>query len=281
MKFNYLISLLLLLACPSIFAQNTHNIGLFTQLNTQQSGSPGIAVRYQWQFSPSFAVESQYLSSGDIKIKKNLSNIVGDQSILSIGSLFLKQYSPTLAIKFSGGVNYVLSSSHDYFVESSSLSPYLKISLEYKVNRHFTIEAGQSSYFQSEQLGNNHNFFIGFNYLLPFTKANIKKSAPTVQSMVTSNKQIAIKLPNTYTHQLKPPQTQWVLQIAAYTHKANAEKRLAQLKQKSIFNQYHILHFDNYYRIVSKPYLNHDDVISQHKQLLQRYGVTNLVKQLP
>lgn len=275
--------------------QNSHRLGTFTSLNTKQTGSVGFAIKYQWQFDSAFAFEGQYLTSGDIKIKTNSTNYLGEQSLLSIGAVFLKKYNPELNIKIASGANYVISSSSDLFIQQSSISPYLKLTLEYQLTDKLFLEAGQASYFQGDRLGNNHNFFIGINYLLSSSSENQSRSFTTSKSaslkptppIDAQPTELTVTAPSTniinHPHDsflIKNDKLTWVLQLGAYTDEINADQALIEFKLNPIFNQYHIVFFKGFYRVISPSFTSYDLAHKVSAELLQNNGVSNLIKQL-
>lgn len=294
---RYLITVLLfsILLISTANGQNRHRLGVFSALSTEQADSVGFIFNYQWQFHSSFAFESLYTNSGNLKVSTNTSTYQGDQSLLSIGAVFLKQYNPELTLKFSSGANYVLSSSSDFFIQQSSISPYLKLALEYQLTDQLFIEAGQASYFQSDLLGNNHNFFIGINYLFSSSPKNQLTSSPSKK--ITNPKSvihIAAEQQKTFTPTLQAQSTKypsdplsvqevkpsWVLQLGAYVDQLNADQALIEFQLNPLLKHYHIEFIQGYFRIISPRFSSHNAAHNVSIELKQNNGISNFIKQL-
>ncbi|GAA5131058.1 SPOR domain-containing protein [Thalassotalea piscium] len=275
---SLLISLLLI--CKA-YGQNLHSVGAYSTLNTQQKGTPGIALKYQWQYNPSFALEGLLINTNTINTNTHSNTTSGKQSLLSIGAVFIKEYSPKLSIKFSSGASYVLKSSNDLFSEKSSVSPYLTLALEYKINQNLHLEAGQTSYFQKQVIGSNHSFFLGLNYLFGTTASSIKAhtriSKRSIDNIPTSSASVVSSAINNQS--FKQDKHSWVIQLGAFTIESNAENVLQNLQVNPYFTHYKVVLASGLYRIYSPSFNSYIEAQHISTDLKHNHNISNLIKQ--
>lgn len=145
-------------------ADDSHHFGAAIQYHVDQSSSPGFSAFYRWQFQESLSLEANYIDSNNITIDKNQYRVSGNYSHFLLGANFLKQYNNKLLMIAGGGFGYVLTSSNSILIKEQQISPYLKLAANYTIDDKLSVEFGQFTHFQENELSTNHAVYISVNY---------------------------------------------------------------------------------------------------------------------
>ncbi len=152
------------LFCSSALANDAHRLGTAIQYHLDQDSAPGFSASYQWQFHESILFDTTYIDSNDITVYDNTDSQSGNYSQLLLGVNFLKQYNDNLYITAGSGIGYVLSSSNQALISEQKISPYVKLAANYAISNNFSVELGQLTHFNSDQLATNHAIFFSVNF---------------------------------------------------------------------------------------------------------------------
>jgi len=281
----------------SIYAQNTHKVGLGLNYHLDQKSNPGYQVNYQWQFAHSYELEARYLNSSDIEITHNKQNIIGDYSQFSLGANFIKRYNKNLSFKAGTGLGFITSSSNKNLVASQTMAPYVKLAASYQLTKQSQIEIGQMSAFNNDNLATNHSVYLAFNYqfgspsrLFQQSTANNDANAQVEQQSASSQPASAPQptvIRPTIT-QVSPTPTVnndsfiagWYIQFGAYQNRSNANKRRTHLQVNHPSLVFSLIDHKQYYRIVSQRFLMKQRADDYIDMINSQYSLKGYVTQL-
>ena len=157
------LTILYLLSSDSL-ANDSHHAGAAIQYHVDQTSMPGFSAFYQWQFQESLLLEANYIDSNNITVDKNQHSVSGNYSQFLLGANFLKQYNNNLLMVAGGGFSYVLTSSNSLLIKEQQIAPYLKLAANYTIDDKFSVELGQFTHFQGNELSTNHAVYLSVNY---------------------------------------------------------------------------------------------------------------------
>jgi len=278
------------LMSSAVIADDVHKVGASIDYNLDQDSASGYGAFYQWQFGESIEFEANYIQSNDISVEKDQGFTLGDYTHLLLGANFIKQFNEQLSIKAGTGVGYVMTSSNQLLVEKQSIAPYIKLAANYQINDQFSVEVGQFTHFQSNELATNFALFVGLTFQFggqapTFIERNNQSSRPVrakptptvrkVHKNIVLEKPVEVKAETEMANK-----SGWFVQLGAYKDKANAQKTLAKLRMLAEIPKLTIIHTDGYFRVVSMPFITKQRADDHIDLIANSYRITGYVTQL-
>jgi len=291
MRLKYSLFLVCCLANTAVIADDIHKFGASIDYNLDQDSAPGYGAFYQWQFGESIEFEANYIQSNDIKVVTDEYYTAGDYSHLLIGANFIKQFNEQLSIKAGTGIGYVLTSSNQTLIEKQSIAPYIKLAANYQITEQLSVEAGQITHFQSNDIDTNFSLFFGLSFKFGDGKPTIVERPIATRVPVTSKpvyrtptETIAAEAPSKPANTVSPIKQQvnnaWFVQLGAFSEKVNAQLTLVKMRHLAQEPTLSIIYANNYYRIVSMPFRNKQRADDHVDMIAKAYQITGYVTQL-
>jgi len=277
----------------AVIADDVHKVGASIDYHLDQESASGYGAFYQWQFGESIEFEANYIQSNDISVEKDQGVTLGDYTHLLLGANFIKQFNEQLSIKAGTGVGYVMTSSNQLLVEKQSIAPYIKLAANYQINDQFSVEVGQFTHFQSNELATNYSLFFGLTFQFggqaptiiernnQNSKPVIAKTKPAMSPARKIHKNIVLEKPIEVIAEAEMiSKNGWFVQLGAYEDKANAQMTLAKLRMLAEIPKLTIIHTDGYFRIVSMPFTTKQRADDHIDLIANSYRITGYVTQL-
>jgi len=277
----------------AVIADDVHKVGASIDYHLDQESASGYGAFYQWQFGESIEFEANYIQSNDISVEKDQGVTLGDYTHLLLGANFIKQFNEQLSIKAGTGVGYVMTSSNQLLVEKQSIAPYIKLAANYQINDQFSVEVGQFTHFQSNELATNYSLLFGLTFQFggqaptiiernnQNSKPVIAKTKPAMSPARKIHKNIVLEKPIEVIAEAEMiSKNGWFVQLGAYEDKANAQMTLAKLRMLAEIPKLTIIHTDGYFRIVSMPFTTKQRADDHIDLIANSYRITGYVTQL-
>mgnify|MGYP000271214107 CR=1 FL=1 len=280
----------------SIFAQDTHKVGVGFNYHLDQENGPGYHLFYQWQFGESFEFETRYFDNNDIVLQSNESDVFANYDQFSIGANFIKRYNSDLSIKAGTGLGFVVSSSNEMVIEKQTMSPYIMLAATYKLTKNLSMEFGQFSHFNSELLDTNHSLFLSLSYQFGqrYNSSPMIEStapAPTLRKTTTTNPSqvrptVAPERVKSTTVNKAPAKTLiankslWFVQFGAYNNAANGQMALSKLQNAYPSIAFNLINHNNYYRVISHNFESKQRADDYVNMLMNNYNLSGYITQL-
>lgn len=235
--------------------------------NTDQDSTPGAGLFLNYTHNSFLEFEAGYIDSNDVNVTLNTFEQTGSYTSVLLGANIYRDYSESIKLTFGGGANYLLDSSNESIVEEGKISPYLKLSLQYKLSDTVAVEIGQIGQFSLDSLNTSQSTFLGVVWHFGESRKKPVKKAKTISRKV-KQQEIASKVQETeeYTSEIiddnsaiesnKPTvnQVNWYIQFGAFSSEKNANTHLQNIAEQA--KQYNIVNLSvkfnkGLYRVVS------------------------------
>ncbi len=276
---------LLVLIFPVLSQANNHILIPLVSFHLDQKTLPGYGLGYQYRYNDSFEFDIGMIQSNDLEVVQAQQTTFGHYTSIFVGTNFMKTYNDDLTIKAGTGLTYFLSSNNQQLVTNNQVSPYIKISAEYKLNLHLHLEVGQLSTFSKGDIGNNHSIFIGLAW--SFGTTNISSleqkqlgavNTRVVDKVIENN----IITPDRTSLSLNKATKLWIVQLAAFKNIDRANNMLFSLQKvfdkKGADIRLTIVKTKNLHKLVtSTGFDNKEDAKVIAKNIDELFGIKSFV----
>lgn len=273
----YLLPILFFPFISFLSLATNHSIGPIVVYQLNQKNIPGFGLTYNYKINNFLELDTGVIHNSDIEIIKNTSTFIGQYDNLFLGFNFNNHYNDHLSIKAGFGASYVIDSSNDSLIKTNQTAAYLKLSANYRINKNFIVEFGQTNQFNNGMLGTNHSLYFGIGWLFGndnnstistfgnkiitdedvlATQQHIKVNPDVVNDKVSDN--LPSPIPDTNDIDIVETTLSsftWFIQLGAYKNEINANYALAELIQKLPTNnasyQFQVVYHNNLYKLVS------------------------------